>query len=83
MVGRTGAGGPRRGGWFDTLGTSPQSYVEQARQTILGGATESMLFEAGALMGLDGPSGRGYVLLFTETVQTKILKIAQQTAEPP
>ena len=58
--------------------------MEQARQTILGGATESMLFEAGALMGLDGPSGRGYVLLLAgETVQTKILKIAQQTAKPP
>jgi hypothetical protein len=39
-----------RGGWFDTLGTQPPSYIEQARQTILGGATESFLFEASALM---------------------------------
>ncbi len=32
------------GGWYDTLGTTPRTYVEQARQTVLGGARESMLF---------------------------------------
>lgn len=31
------------GGWYDPLGTSPETYVEQARQTILGGAKESLL----------------------------------------
>ena len=31
------------GGWFDWLGTTEHTYVEQARQTILGGARESML----------------------------------------
>ena len=49
-----------RGGWFDTLGTNPQSYIEQARQTVLGGATESFLFEASALMNdSDGGSSTG------------------------
>ncbi len=37
------------GGWFDWLGTSPPYYVEQARQTILAGAKESMLFCYGGL----------------------------------
>ena len=49
--GETGTKFLTRGGWFDTIGTSPESYIEQARQTILGGATESVLFDAGALMG--------------------------------
>ena len=31
------------GGWYDPLSTSPETYVEQARQTILGGAKESLL----------------------------------------
>ncbi len=42
-------GGKCGGGWFDTYGTSPATYVEQARQTILGGAKESMLFHYGEL----------------------------------
>ncbi|TWU65103.1 hypothetical protein V7x_06490 [Crateriforma conspicua] len=37
------------GGWYDTLGTTPATYLSQARQTILGGANESMLFNAGNL----------------------------------
>jgi len=32
------------GGWFDALGTTPNTYLEQARQTVLGGAKEIMLF---------------------------------------
>lgn len=32
------------GGWFDALGTKPDTYLEQARQTVLGGAKELMLF---------------------------------------
>ncbi len=51
-----GIGGPKcGGGWFDWLGTTERTYVEQARQTILGGARESMLFCYG---GLQGPGGR-------------------------
>ena len=38
------------GGWFDAYGTSPETYVEQARQTILGGGRESMLFHYGELL---------------------------------
>jgi len=45
-----GIGGDKcGGGWYDYLGTSPQTYVEQARQTILAGARESFLFHYGGL----------------------------------
>jgi hypothetical protein len=37
------------GGWFDWLGTTEPTYVEQARQTILAGARETMLFCYGGL----------------------------------
>jgi hypothetical protein len=37
------------GGWFDWLGTTEPNYVEQARQTILAGAPETMLFCYGGL----------------------------------
>jgi hypothetical protein len=43
------------GGWFDPLGTTPHTYVEQARQTILGQCRESMLFCYGALHRTHGP----------------------------
>ena len=43
------------GGWYDWLGTTEKTYVEQARQTILGGARESMLFCHGGLQGETGP----------------------------
>ncbi|MGC8666573.1 MAG: hypothetical protein ACP5VE_00455 [Chthonomonadales bacterium] len=40
-----GIGGAKcGGGWYDTLGTSPPYYLEQARLTVLGGAREAMLF---------------------------------------
>jgi hypothetical protein len=32
------------GGWFDPYGTSPVTYVEQARQTVLAAAPEMLLF---------------------------------------
>jgi hypothetical protein len=44
------------GGWFDWLGTTELTYVEQARQTILGGARESVLFAYGGLQGTTGPN---------------------------
>jgi hypothetical protein len=31
------------GGWYDPIDTRPATYLEQARQTILGGARESLL----------------------------------------
>jgi len=43
------------GWWFDPFGTTEATYIEQARQTILGGARESMLFCYGALQHDTGP----------------------------
>jgi hypothetical protein len=52
-----GIGGPIcGGGWFDPFGTTERTYIEQARQTVLGGARESMLFCYGALQKGTGPS---------------------------
>ncbi len=43
------------GGWFDPFGTSPDTYVEQARQTVLADAKEMLLFCYGALQNGTGP----------------------------
>ncbi len=52
-----GIGGAKcGGGWFDPLGTTQATYLEQARQTILGGARESLLFCYGALQRGTGPN---------------------------
>ena len=46
-----GIGGAKcGGGWFDPYGTTEATYLEQARQTVLGGARESMLFCYGSLL---------------------------------
>lgn len=51
-----GLGGAKcGGGWFDPYGTTERTYVEQARQTILGGARESLLFCYGSLLKDTGP----------------------------
>ena len=51
-----GIGGPKcGGGWYDPFGTTERTYLEQARQTVLGGARESMLFCYGALLRETGP----------------------------
>jgi hypothetical protein len=42
-------GGKCGGGWYDAIDTSPRFYVEQGRQTVLGGAPEAFLFTYGAL----------------------------------
>jgi hypothetical protein len=42
------------GGWFDPYGTSPETYVEQARQTVLGQARNALLFCYGSLQGRGG-----------------------------
>jgi hypothetical protein len=44
------------GGWYDPLRTTPPTYLEQARQTVLAGARESMLFCYGALGRDNGPA---------------------------
>jgi hypothetical protein len=43
------------GGWYDPYGTTPATYIEQARQTVLAGARESMLFCYGSLQSDTGP----------------------------
>jgi hypothetical protein len=51
-----GIGGAKcGGGWFDPYGTTERTYLEQARQTVLGGAKESMLFCYGSLLQGTGP----------------------------
>jgi hypothetical protein len=46
-----GIGGYKTGGgWIDALGTTPKTYLEQARQTVLGNAKEIMLFHYGDLI---------------------------------
>jgi len=42
------------GGWFDPFGTTENTYLEQARQTVLADAKEMLLFCYGAL--LRGPA---------------------------
>lgn len=52
-----GIGGAKcGGGWYDWLGTTESTYVEQARQTVLGGAQESLLFCYGGLQRDTGPN---------------------------
>ena len=48
-------GGKCGGGWFDPYGTTERTYIEQARQTVLGGARESLLFCYGSLQRDTGP----------------------------
>lgn len=51
-----GIGGEKcGGGWYDWLGTTEQTYVEQARQTVLAGARESLLFCYSGLQDTTGP----------------------------
>ena len=53
----SGIGGDKTGGgWFDPYGCSPETYVEQARQTILGQAKEAVLFCYGSLIEHNGPA---------------------------
>ena len=52
-----GLGGAKcGGGWFDPYGTTAATYIEQARQTVLAGARESMLFCYGSLQTDTGPN---------------------------
>lgn len=52
-----GIGGAKcGGGWYDWLGTTEATYIEQARQTILAGARESLLFCYSGLQGTTGPA---------------------------
>ncbi len=53
---RAFSGNKLGGGWYDPLGTTPNTYVEQARQTILGQCPSSLLFCYGALHQDHGPA---------------------------
>ena len=44
------------GGWFDPYGTTEDTYVEQARQTVLADAKEMLLFCYGSLLRQTGPA---------------------------
>lgn len=44
------------GGWFDPYGTHEQTYLEQARQTVLADVKEMLLFCYGSLQGDTGPA---------------------------
>jgi hypothetical protein len=44
------------GGWFDPYGTTEDTYVEQARQTVLADAKEMLLFCYGSLLRDTGPA---------------------------
>jgi hypothetical protein len=51
-----GIGGSKTGGgWFDPYGTTENTYVEQARQTVLADAREMLLFCYGSLLRDTGP----------------------------
>lgn len=54
-LGRIG-GAKCGGGWYDPYGTTERTYLEQARQTVLGGARESLLFCYGSLLKDTGPA---------------------------
>ena len=72
-----GIGGEKcGGGWFDPFGTTEETYLEQARQTVLGGAHESLLFCYGSLQNGTGPKD-------VEKLRTNIpelLKMAKEVA---
>jgi len=51
-IGRAKTGG----GWFDPYGTTENTYLEQARQTVLAGAREMLLFCYGSLLRETGPA---------------------------
>jgi hypothetical protein len=53
-LGRIG-GAKCGGGWYDPYGTTEHTYLEQARQTVLAGARESLLFCYGSLLKDTGP----------------------------
>ncbi len=54
-LGETG-GKKTGGGWFDPYGTTEDTYVEQARQTVLADAKEMLLFCYGSLLDNTGPA---------------------------
>ena len=69
------------GGWYDTLGTTPPYYLEQARQTILAGARESLLFCYGTLNPAAGSVLPGSIPFPTPTGQADIAALRSNLPE--
>ncbi|PWU10599.1 MAG: hypothetical protein C5B50_25365 [Verrucomicrobia bacterium] len=70
-----GIGGAKcGGGWYDPYGTTEHTYIEQARDTVLGGAREAMLFCYGSLLRGTGPEDVGAL----RTNIPELLKVAKE-----
>ena len=75
-----GIGGPKcGGGWYDPYGTTEKTYLEQARQTVLGGAAESLLFCYGSLLKETGPAN----VAALRANAAELLAVAQQVRRRP
>ncbi len=73
-----GIGGAKcGGGWFDPYGTTEKTYVEQARQTVLAGAEESLLFCYGSLLKDTGPAN----VQALRACIPELLRIAEEVAQ--
>ncbi|HDZ42314.1 MAG TPA: hypothetical protein ENH80_00065 [Phycisphaerae bacterium] len=64
------------GGWYDPYGTRESTYVEQARQTVLAGAAESLLFCYGSLLKGTGPAN----LEALRSCRPELLHVADQVS---
>ncbi len=62
------------GGWYDPYGTTESTYLEQARQTVLGGARQSLLFHYGSLLEGTGPKN----ILALRAHVPELLSVAEQ-----
>jgi hypothetical protein len=73
-----GIGGKKcGGGWFDPYGTTETTYLEQARQTVLAGARESVLFCYGSLLRDTGPNN----ILALRTNVPGLLAVAEEVSK--
>ncbi len=76
-----GIGGEKcGGGWYDSLGTTEHTYIEQARQTILGGARASTLFSYGGLQRDTGPRNIEVLRQHIPELQRVAAEVRRRTA---
>ena len=64
------------GGWYDPYGTTEATYVEQARQTVLAGAAESLLFCYNSLLDDTGPANVEAI----DACRDELLAVADQVS---
>ena len=64
------------GGWYDPYGTTEGTYVEQARQTVLAGAPESLLFCYNSLLEDTGPAN----VEALRACRSELLDVAEQVS---